>query len=169
MKRILLLILVAAFPAVLFAQKFAYVNTEYIMNKIPNYKIALEQIESTATKYQREIEEGYRQLDEQFRSLQAEKALLNESMRKSREDAIIARERELRDLQQRYFGPEGEVFRKREELIKPLQDQVTAAINTFATEGGYTIVFDIANNGSILYTNPRSDMSDKILEKLGFK
>ncbi len=170
MKKVLVALIVLAFPVALLAQnKIAYVDTEYILGKIPNYKNAQSQVEKIATQYQKEVEDGYKKLDEQYKSYQAEKALLNESMKKKREDDIIKRERELKDLQQKYFGPSGEVSKKREELIKPIQDQVSEAIKTFATDGGYTMIFDVAGNPSIVYTNTRSDMSDKILEKLGFK
>jgi outer membrane protein len=171
MKKLLVLFAVLAFPVVMFAQtqRFAYVDTEYILGKIPNFQSATDQIEKLATQYQKEVEEGYKKLDETYNTYQAEKALLNESMRKKREDEIIARERELKNTQQKYFGPEGELFTKREELLKPIQEQVTEAINKFAEEGGYSVIFDLANNPSMVYTNPRYDMSDKILEKLGFK
>jgi len=171
MKKLLVLIAALAFPAIMFAQtqRFAYVDTEYILGKVPNFQTATEQIEKMATQYQKEVEDGYKKLDEMYNTYQAEKALLNESMRKKREDEIINRERELKNMQQKYFGPEGELFKKREELLKPIQEQVTEAINKFAEEGGYSVIFDLANNSSMIYTNPRYDMSDKILEKLGFK
>ncbi len=171
MKKILILLAAVVFPAIMFAQtqRFAYVDTEYILEKIPNFQTATEQIEKLANQYQKAVEEGYKALDEMYNTYQAEKALLNESMRKKREDEIIAKERELKNTQQSYFGPEGELFKKREELIKPIQEQVSEAINQFAKEGGYSVIFDMASNSSMIYTNPSYDMSDKILEKLGFK
>lgn len=171
MKKTLIFLVALAFPAIMFAQtqKFAYVDTEYIFGKIPNFQTSTEQIEKLAGQYQKEVEDGYKKLDEMYNTYQAEKALLNESMRKKREDEIISRERELKNLQQKYFGQEGELFKKREELLKPVQDQVAEAINKFAEEGGYSVIFDLASNSSMIYTNPRYDMSDKILEKLGFK
>lgn len=171
MKKTLILLIALACPAIMFAQtqRFAYVDTEYILEKIPNFQTATTQIETLANQYQKEVEEGYKKLDEAYNTYQAEKALLNESMRKKREDEIISKERELKNVQQKYFGPEGELFKKREELLKPIQDQVAEAINKFAEEGGYSVIFDLASNSSMIYTNPRYDMSDKILEKLGFK
>ena len=171
MKKLLILLGVLVLPVAMFAQtqRFAYVDTEYILGKVPNFQAATEQVEKIAAQYQKEVEESYKKLDEMYNTYQAEKALLNESMRKKREDEIISRERELKNLQQKYFGPEGEVFKKREELLKPIQEQVTEAINKFAEDGGYSVIFDLANNPSMVYTNPRYDMSDKILEKLGFK
>lgn len=171
MKKLLVLIAAVAFPVMMFAQtqRFAYVDTEYIFSKIPNFQTATEQIEKIAGQYQKEVEDGYKKLDETYKTYQAEKALLNESMRKKREDEIISRERELKNLQQKYFGTEGDLFKKREELIKPIQEQVSEAINKFAEAGGYSVIFDLASNPSMVYTNPRYDMSDKILEQLGFK
>ena len=170
MKKILIAtIFVLALPMCMFAQKFAYVDTEYIFGKIPNYKTAQEQVEKLASQYQKEVEDGYKALDQQYQTYQAEKALLSESMRKKREDEIITSERSLKALQQKYFNPEGEVFKKQEELLKPIQDQVADAIKSFADEGGYSVIFDLAGNPSIIYNNPRYDMSDKILDKLGFK
>lgn len=171
MKKLLVLLAAVAFPAVMFAQtqRFAYVDTEYILGKLPNFQTATEQIEKQAAQFQKEVEQGFIALDELYNTFQAEKALLNESMRKKREDEIISREREVRSLQQRYFGPEGELFQKREQLLKPIQEQVAEAINKFAEEGGYAVIFDLASNSAMIYTNPRYDMSDKILEKLGFK
>lgn len=171
MRKLVVLLAALVFSTAMFAQtqRFAYVDTEYILGKMPNFKTATEQVEKVAKQYQSEVEEGYKKLDEMYSTYQAEKALLNDSMRKKREDEIISRERELKNLQQKYFGPEGEVFKKREELLKPIQEQVSEAIKKFAEEGGYSAIFDLANNPSMIYTNPRYDMSDKILEKLGFK
>ncbi|MDR1553856.1 MAG: OmpH family outer membrane protein [Prevotellaceae bacterium] len=152
-----------------FAQKYACIDTEYILNKIPNYKSAQEQIEKISAQYQKEIEDGYRNVDEMYKSYQAEKALLTDAMKKKREDEIIAKEKTVKALQQKYFAPEGELAKKREELLKPIQERIFNAIKNFADDGGYATIFDLANNASMVYVNSRYDVSDKILEKLGYK
>jgi outer membrane protein len=152
-----------------FAQKYACVDTEYILDKVPNYKSAQEQVNKLSEQYQKEVEDGYRTLDELYKTYQAEKALLTDAMKKKREDEIIAKEKTVKALQQKYFAPEGELAKKRDELMKPIQERVFNAIKTFADDGGYATIFDLANNASMIYVNPRYDVSDKILEKLGYK
>ncbi|MDR2126003.1 MAG: OmpH family outer membrane protein [Prevotellaceae bacterium] len=152
-----------------FAQKYACVDTEYILGKIPNYKSAQEQVEKLSTQYQKEVEDGYRNVDEMYKAYQAEKALLTDAMKKKREDEIIAKEKAVKALQQKYFSPDGELTKKREELLKPIQERIFNAIKNFADDGGYATIFDLANNASMIYVNSRYDVSDKILEKLGYK
>ena len=152
-----------------FAQKYACVDTEYILGKIPNYKSAQEQITKISEQYQKEVEDGYRLLDEMYKTYQTEKALLTDAMKKRREDEIITKEKAVKALQQKYFAPEGDLSKKRDELLKPIQERIFNAIKNFADDGGYATIFDLANNASMIYTNPRYDVSDKILEKLGFK
>ncbi|MDR0755035.1 MAG: OmpH family outer membrane protein [Prevotellaceae bacterium] len=152
-----------------FAQKYACVDTEYILEKVPNYKSAQEQIEKVSAQYQKEVEDGYRNVDEMYKSYQAEKALLTDAMKKKREDEIIAKEKAVKALQQKYFAPEGDLAKKREELMKPIQERIFNAIKNFADDGGYATIFDLANNAAMIYVNSRYDVSDKILEKLGYK
>lgn len=170
MKKVILIVAgLMMMSSVAFAQKYACVDTEYILDKIPNYKSAQEQIEKNSAQYQKEVEDGYRTLDEMYQTYQAEKALLTDAMKKKREDEIIAREKTVKALQQKYFAPEGELSKKREELLKPIQERIYNAIKTFADDGGYATIFDLANNSSMIYVNSRYDVSDKILEKLGYK
>lgn len=150
------------------AQKFAFVNTEYILKKIPSYKAAQEQIDKLATQYQKEIEDRYAEIEKMYQDFQAEKVLLTEEMRKKREDEIITRERQTKELQMKYFGRDGMLFKKREELTKPIQDQVFNAVKEIATEGGYAVIFDEASSPNMLYTNPRYDKSEEVLQKLGY-
>lgn len=169
MKKIMILALGLMISTFAVAQKYACVDTEYILGKIPNYKAAQEQVDKISTQYQKEVEDAYRNLDEMYKSYQAEKALLNDALKKKREDAIIAKEKEVKALQQKYFAPEGDLAKKREELMKPIQERVYNAIKSFADDGGYATIFDLANNMSMIYVNQRYDVSDKILEKLGYK
>jgi outer membrane protein len=151
-----------------FAQKFAYVDTEYILSRIPTFKAAQDQLDKIAAQYQVEIEDKYKDLEKMFQNFQNEKVLLTEEMKRKREDEIIDREKVVKELQMRYFGREGMLFKKREELVKPIQDQVFNAVKELATEGGYAIIFDSAGSANMLYTNPRYDKSDEVLQKLGY-
>ncbi|MDR3188726.1 MAG: OmpH family outer membrane protein [Prevotellaceae bacterium] len=150
------------------AQKFIVIDSEYILNKMPKYKNAQEQVEKAATAYQKEVDDLYKKVDEMFRTFQAEKMLLTEEMKRKREEEIITKEKEAKELQRTHFGPEGTLFKKREELLKPIQDQLYNAIKDVATEGTYAVIFDAANNPSLIYINPRYDRSDDVLKKLGF-
>ncbi|MDR1896668.1 MAG: OmpH family outer membrane protein [Prevotellaceae bacterium] len=151
------------------AQKFGYVDSEYILKKIPAYATAQEQLEKQSKQYQQEIENKYKVVQDLYTKYQSEKVLLTEDLRQKRETEIITKEKEVKELQKSYFSPEGAVAKKRDELLKPVQDKMYNAIKDVSTEGGYAIIFDIASNPSIIYNNPRYDLSDKILEKMGFK
>ncbi len=169
MKRFILFSLISLISLGAWAQKFAYVDTEYILKKIPSYKAAQEQLDKLSEQYQKEIEEKYAEVDKMFKDYQAEKVLLTEEMKKKREDDIIARERGVKELQMKYFGRDGLLFKKREELVKPIQDQVFNAIKEIAVEGGYAVIFDAAASPNMIYTNPRYDKSEEVLQRLGFK
>ncbi len=151
-----------------FAQKFAYVDTEYILSRIPTFKAAQEQLDKIAGQYQAEIEEEYQKLETMFQDFEKEKVLLTEEMKRKREEEIIQRERAVKELQMKYFGREGMLFKKREELVKPIQDQVFNTVKEIATEGGFAVIFDSAGSANMLYTNPRYDKSDEVLQKLGY-
>jgi outer membrane protein len=151
------------------AQKFGYIDSEYILKKIPAYNSAQEQLEKLSKQYQTEVEAKYKVVKELYDKYQAEKALLTDEMRQKRENEIITKEKEVKEFQSSHFSPEGTLAKKREELLKPVQDKVYNAIKEISTEGGYAIIFDIANNTGVIYNNPRYDLSDKVLEKMGFK
>lgn len=169
MKRITLTLLLLTIVATLsMAQKFAYVDTEYILSRVPTFKAAQDQLDRIASQYQAEIEQNFKVLDKMFQDFEAEKILLTEEMRKKRENDIVEKEKEAKDLQMKYFGREGMLFKKREELVKPIQDQVFNAVKEVATEGGFAIIFDSAGSANLLYTNPRYDKSDDVLQKLGY-
>ncbi|MDR1866111.1 MAG: OmpH family outer membrane protein [Bacteroidales bacterium] len=170
MKRLVFLTLVLALSALpLAAQKFAFVDTEYILNNIPAYKSAQGQIEKLSADWQKEIEAQYAEIEKLFKNYQAEKVMLSEDMRKKREGEIIQKEQTVKDLQKKYFGPEGELVKKQQELVKPIQDEVYKAVKEMAVEGGYAAIFDTASDASVLYANPKQDRSDEVLEKLGYK
>jgi len=168
MKKIVLSILMSLFVCTLMAQKFAFVDSDFILKKIPSYKAAQEQLDKLSTQYQKEIEGKYAEVDKLYQDYQAEKVLLTEEMRKKREDDIIEKEHQVKELQQKYFGKDGLLFKKREELTKPIQDQVYNAIKELANEGGYAVIFDASASPNMLYTNPRYDKSEEVLQKLGY-
>jgi len=169
MKKILL-ILALSFTTITAtqAQKFAYVDTDYILNKIPEFKQAQDKLDALSADWQKEIENKYTDVDQMYRSYQQEQVLLTDKMKVKREDAIIKKEKSAKDLQQKYFGPEGELYIKRQELIKPIQDKIYDAIQQLATNSKYAIVFDSSSDLIMLYKNNNLDKSDKVLDLLGY-
>ncbi|MGP1460642.1 MAG: OmpH family outer membrane protein [Bacteroides sp.] len=155
-------------PFLTFAQKYAFVDSEYILNKIPSYRAAKEEVEKLSTRYQQEIEQGMADIQKRVKDFQAEQVLLTPEKRQKRQQELVDAETKVKELQQKYFGREGLLFKKQDELIKPIQDQVFAAVKELANEGGYAAIFDVASSPSILYSSPRYDKSDEVLRKLGF-
>lgn len=152
-----------------FAQKFGYVDTEYILGNIPSYKAAQEQLNQLSGQYQKELESMHAEIDQMYKDFQSESVLLSDEMKRKREDVIISKEKEYKDLQRKYFGREGDLFKKRQGLVKPIQDDVFNAIQAIATEGSYAVIFDKANGATLIFTNPKFDLSDQVLAKLGYK
>ncbi len=151
------------------AQKYAFVDTEYIRKNIPAFTTAQEQLDNLSKKWEKEVADGYAVVEQLYKSYQNEAPLLSQDMKIKREEAIINKEKEMKELQNKYFGMEGELFKKREELVKPIQDEILKAIKDIAVEGSYAVIFDSASGGNILFANPKFDISDQVLEKLGFK
>jgi outer membrane protein len=152
-----------------FAQKFAYVDSEYILNNIPSYKAAQEQLDQLSAQYQKELEAMHAETEQMYKDFQAESVLLSDEMKRKRQDVIVSKEKEYKDLQRKYFGREGDLFKKRQGLVKPIQDDVFKAIQDISTEGNYAVIFDKANGITLIYTNPKFDLSDQVLAKLGYK
>lgn len=152
-----------------FSQKYAFVDTEYILNNIPNYKAAQEEIDKLSTQYETEVKGLYEAIDKMWKEYQAEKVLLTDEMKSKREEQIITKERDAKKAQNDYFGEDGLLFKKRQELIKPIQDEVYNAVKDLANEGGYAVIFDSSSGPVMLYTNPRYDISDQVLQRLGYK
>jgi outer membrane protein len=151
------------------AQKYAFVDTEYILNNIPSYKAAKDKLDEISEEWQKEIETKYSEIEQMYNEYQAEKVLLTDEMRKKREDQIMNKEKEVKDLQKNYFGQSGALYKKRQEFIQPIQDEIYKAVKDIATESGYAVIFDTSSGPTMLYTNPRYDVSDEVLEKLGYK
>lgn len=152
-----------------FAQKYAYVNTEYILDNIPEYKAAQQQLDNISIQWQKEIEDRYAIIDKLYKTYQAEQVLLTEEMKKRRQDEINTKEKDVKELQKQRFGFEGDLFKKKQELIKPIQDKIYNAVKKLAQDGSYAVIFDKSSDLVMLYTNPKYDKSDDILLALGYK
>jgi outer membrane protein len=155
--------------ALAIAQKYAFVDSEYIRNNIPAFTAAQEQLDKLSKQWEKEVADGYATVEQMYKSYQNESVLLSQDMKTKREEAIIAKEKEMKNLQNKYFGMEGDLFKKREELVKPIQDEILKAIKEIAVDGSYAVIFDTASGGNILFANPKFDISDQVLEKLGYK
>lgn len=169
MKRTLLtLTAIIVFSAISFAQKYAYVDTEYILENIPAYQAAQDQLDQLSSQYQKELEAVQSELEQMYNDFRAESILLSDDMKRKREDVIVTKEKDYRSLQQKYFGREGELFKKRQGLVKPIQDDIYNAIQDLASAGNYAVIFDKAGSLSMLYTDTKYNLSDQVLEKLGY-
>lgn len=169
MKKISLSILfVLMLGGISFGQKFAFVDTDYVLSRIPTFKAAQEQLDKISTQYETELQEKFKEIEQLTKDYQVEKILLTDEMRKKREKEIGTLEQSAKELQAKYFGRDGMLFKKREELVKPIQDQVFNAVKEVANEGGYAVIFDSAGSANMLYTNPRYDKSDDVIKKLGY-
>lgn len=166
-KNLLLLVIIAFLSLPLFGQKYAYIDSEYILGNMPDYVEAQAELDRLAAQWQREIESKFKSIDSMYKKFQVEAITLPEKMKKSREEAIIAAEKEAKDLQKRRFGKDGDLFKKREELVKPIQDKVFTAINNYAKDKGYAFIFDVAGAMTIVYADPKWDINDAIMQKLG--
>ena len=151
-----------------YAQKFAYVDTDYILNNIPEFNQAQDKLDEISKQWQAEIEGIYAEVDKMYRDYQTQEVLLTDEMKKKREEAIIAKEKSAKDLQKKRFGPEGDLYGKRQELIQPIQDKVYDAIQQLAANSKYAVIFDSSSDLIMLYSSPNLDKSDKILENMGY-
>ena len=170
MKKLVLIVLaVIGFSWISVAQKMAFIDTEYIMENIPAYKAAQNQLDQLSGQYQKELESIHAEIEQMYKDFQAESVLLSEDMKRKREDVIITKEKDYKQLQKKYFGPSGDLFKKRQGLVKPIQDDVFNAVQEIANEGSYSIIFDKAGGTTLFFTNPKFDLSDQVLQKLGYK
>jgi outer membrane protein len=148
-------------------QKFGFVDTEYILNKLPEYKSAQKQLDEFSNLWQQEITNAYTLIDKKFKEYKAEEPLLTANQKREKTEEIMKLETDVRKFENEKFGPEGELFKKRQELIKPIQDKVFKAIEKVSQDGAYDFVFDIAANVVFLKTDPKNDLSDEVLSELG--
>ncbi|MGE4585996.1 MAG: OmpH family outer membrane protein [Mangrovibacterium sp.] len=170
MKRIVMtaIFLIAA-GAVVMAQKYAYVDQEYIFGNIPAYVQAQDRLEAWTEQYQAELAEKRKSIEQMYAAYQSEASRISADVRRQREDAIIQAEKDYKEQQRQYFGPEGEMFQKEQKLLQPIRERVQQAVENLAVSGGYAVIFDKAAGLSMIYANPQYDLSNLVLEKLGYK
>ena len=170
MKKIgVLTVLLILTSAMAIAQKYAFVDSEYIRKNIPAFTSAQDQLDKLSKQWEKEVADGYAVVEQMYKSYQSESVLLSQEMKTKREETIVAKEKEMKELQNKYFGMEGDLFKKREELVKPIQDEILKAIKEIAVDGSYAVIFDTSTGGNILFANPKFDISDQVLGKLGYK
>lgn len=150
------------------AQKFAYIDSQYILSKIPDYKVAQDQLNQLSVQWQKEIEAKYSEIDQLYKAYKADEVLLTAEMKQKRQAEIEKKEQEAKDLQKQRFGVNGDLFKKRQELVKPLQDKIYAAVQALAERENLAVIFDKSSDLTMLYTNIKYDKSDAILKDMGY-
>ncbi len=150
------------------AQKFALIDMDYILRNVPAYEMANEQLNQVSLRWEKEVTELSKEAETLYRNYQSERVFLTDDQKKKREEEIVAKEKEVTDLKYKYFGPEGELFKKRQSLIKPIQEEVYNAVKKVAEEKGYQVIFDRASSAGIIFASPRIDVSNEVLAKLGY-
>ncbi len=170
MKKLIVLFgLTLFFSATTYAQKFGFIDSDYILENIPAFTAAQDQLDQLSKQYQKELENMHAEIEQMYKNFQSESVLLSEDMKRKREDVIITKEKDYKELQRKYFGPNGDLFKKRQALVKPIQDDIFNAVQELANDGGYAVIFDKAGGNTMLFTNPKFDLSDQVLQKLGYK
>lgn len=169
MKRLLLIIAVVFTAATSgMAQKFAYIDSEFILENIPEYADAKKEVDDLSLQWQKEIEAKFAEIDQLYKKFSAEAVLLPDDIKAKREQEIIEKEKAAKDLQKQRFGTEGDLFKRRQELIKPIQEKIATALESIATAENYAVIFDKAGSVSMMFTNPRYDISEEVLDKMGY-
>jgi outer membrane protein len=168
-KVVLTFAVILAFITTSYAQKYAFIDSEYILENIPAFTAAQEQLDQLSSQYQKELESMHAEIDQMYKDFQAESVLLSDDMKRKREDVIISKEKDYKQLQRKYFGPSGDLFKKRQGLVKPIQDDIFNAVQEIANEGSYAVIFDKSGGTTLFFTNPKYDLSDQVLQKLGYK
>ena len=167
MKKLLSIAVVLLLGMSVHAQKLAYIDTDYILGKVPAYQAAQKQLDELAAKWQQRIEQAVGEIDQARKQFQSEEALYSDEMKKRKQDELVAKERAVQDLQKKYFGTQGELYKKRQELIAPIQEDLYNAVKSVAEEGSYAIVLDKASGLNIIYAQPRYDISNDVLQLMG--
>ncbi len=151
------------------AQRYAIVDTKYILNKMPEYQDAQKKLDQISEQWQKEIDDKQAALNKMYKDYEAEQVMLSEDLKKKREDELFNREKEVRDLQRKRFGFEGDLFKKREELVKPIQDKVYNAIQKIAVNRLYDFILDKSEGITVIFADPKLDKSEDVLRELGIK
>ena len=152
-----------------FAQKYAIIDTKYILDKLPEYKTAQTTLDNIAKSWQKEIDDMQGELDKMYKNYDAEQVMLSEDLKKKREDQLFVKEKTVRDMQRQRFGFEGDLFRKRQELIQPIQNKVYNAVQKLAVQRGYDFILDKSEGITVIFADPKLEKSDDILRELGIK
>lgn len=169
MKKIILTLFVALMAAgMATAQKFALVDMDYILRNVPAYEMANEQLNQVSQRWEKEVNELSKAAETLYKNYQSDMVFLTDDQKKKREEEIVAKEKEVTDLRYKYFGPEGELYKKRQSLMKPIQEDVYNAVKAVSEEKGYQAIFDRASSQSIVFASPRIDVSNDVLAKLGY-
>ena len=150
------------------AQKFALVDMEYILKNVPAYERANEQLNQISKKWEGEVQSILNEVETLYRKYQSESVFLSDTQKTNAEEAIVAKEKEASELKKKYVGAEGELFKKRQSLMAPIQDEIYGAVKEICERKGYQLVLDRASGGSIIYASPKIDISDEVLQRLGY-
>lgn len=150
------------------AQKFALIDMEYVLENIPAYEIANQQVNQLSQRWQKEVETLSKQAEELYKNYKANMVFLTDDQKKKEEEKITAKEKEAVELRNKYFGPEGDLFKMRQQLMQPIQDDVYNAVKAVSEERGYQCIFDRASSADIIFASPRIDISNEVLAKLGY-
>lgn len=168
MKKILIAMLMLLSGSGIWAQKFALVDLEYILKNIPAYERANEQLNQVSKKWHAEVEALTTEAETLYKNYQSEAVFLSEEQKIKREEAIVAKEKEAAELKKKYFGPEGELYKKRESLMAPIQEEIYTAIKDISDQKGYGLILDRASDAGIIFASPKIDISNEVLTKLGY-
>lgn len=168
MKKLILTTFLCCFIGVfIHGQKFAYVDSQYILDNLPEFTDAQAQLDELSNQWQKEIEAKFAEVDKMYKDYQTQSVLLPEDLKKKKEQEIVDKEKEAKSLQKQRFGVDGDLFKKRQELVKPIQEKVYNAIQDIATNNNYMVIFDKSGSLTMLYVNPKYDLSDEVLDNLG--
>ncbi len=168
MKRLFIMLMVALGVTAAQAQKFALVDMEYILKNIPAYERANEQLNQVSKKWQAEVDALQTEAQTMYKNYQNEAVFLSEEQKTKQEEAIVAKEKEAAELKKKYFGPDGELFKKRESLMTPIQDEIYNAVKDISEQKGYSLILDRASDAGIIFASPKVDISNEVLTKLGY-
>ncbi len=168
MKKILFAMLMLLGSTSAWSQKFALVDMDYILKNIPAYERASEQLNQVSKKWQAEVDALTSEAQTLYKNYQSEAVFLSEEQKTKREEAIVAKEKEAAELKKKYFGPEGELFKKRESLMAPIQEEIYTAVKDICDQKGYSLVLDRASDAGIIFASPKIDISNEVLTKLGY-
>ena len=168
MKKMILTIMVMVAAVAANAQKFALVDMEYILKNVPAYERANEQLNQVSKKWENEVEVLLKEAETLYKKYQSESVFLSDTQKTKAEEAIMAKEKEASELKKKYFSSEGELYKKRQSLLAPIQDEIYNAVKDICDHKGYQLVLDRASGGSIIYASPKIDISDEVLTKLGY-